>query len=105
MKTPWNRNPPWQAIALVHAPPDVSINALMAGLRAQIRERLLSRHGRELSARWVDHALLEAEALAFQNPFPILVFPELAEEKTAAIVRWLHHQQSVRERSVISFAA
>jgi hypothetical protein len=40
-------------------------------------------------------ALNEAEAAAFQTPFPQLVFPTLAMEKTQEVINW-HRQQEVR---------
>jgi len=41
-------------------------------------------------------ALNEAEALAWQTPFPDLLFPVLAEEKVAALKHWAAHQQAVQ---------
>ncbi len=38
-------------------------------------------------------ALIEAEALARQTPYPHLVFPQLAEEKARNAARWQFHQQ------------
>ncbi|HWD19719.1 MAG TPA: hypothetical protein VHB20_10610 [Verrucomicrobiae bacterium] len=40
-------------------------------------------------------ALNEAEALAFQTPFPHLVFQDLAEEKARAVAEWSEHQRYV----------
>lgn len=37
-------------------------------------------------------ALDEAEALAFQTAFPLLLFPALAEEKVRALAQWKHRQ-------------
>ena len=41
-------------------------------------------------------ALNEAEALAWQTPFPDLLFPVLAEEKAVALKQWAAHQQAVQ---------
>lgn len=50
-------------------------------------------------------ALNEAEALAWQTPYPHLLFPVLAEEKASAMNRWAARQRSVRRASrVISLA-
>ena len=45
----------------------------------------------ELPKRLVQVALNEAEALAWETGFPQLVFPDLAEEKIAAISKWYGH--------------
>jgi hypothetical protein len=47
--------------------------------------------------RVLELALNEAESLAFQTPFPQLIFPALAEEKVAAASRWSSHQRTVRQ--------
>jgi len=41
-------------------------------------------------------ALNEAEALAWQTPYPQLVFADLATEKIQAVANWSEHQSSVR---------
>ena len=40
-------------------------------------------------------ALNEAEAIAWQTPYPHLVFPVLAEEKAVAVNRWAARQRNV----------
>jgi len=42
-------------------------------------------------------ALNEAEALAFQTPYPQLVFADLAEEKVSALAAWFEHQRAIRK--------
>ena len=37
----------------------------------------------------------EAEALAWETEFPLLVFPTLAQEKAQALVDWNQHQQAL----------
>lgn len=49
-------------------------------------------------------ALNEAEALAWQTPFPHLVFPVLAEEKVSSVDQWLARQRRVRQET-LAFAA
>jgi hypothetical protein len=41
-------------------------------------------------------ALNEAEALAWETPYPHLVFPTLAMEKAQAVANWDAHQRSIR---------
>jgi len=43
------------------------------------------------------NALKEAEALAWETPYPHLVLPLLAEEKARAARRWAARQQLIRE--------
>ena len=51
-------------------------------------------------------ALNEAEALAWQTPYPHLFFPLLAEEKAISARRWAARQEMIRhERSPTAFAA
>jgi hypothetical protein len=40
----------------------------------------------------------EAEALAWQTPYPHLLFPSLAAEKVQAVAAWQTRQQSVHQR-------
>jgi hypothetical protein len=70
-------------------------------LIAQIKEtkdRILA----EFQDRYEAHeqllrlALNEAEALAWQTPYPQLVFPDLAVEKAQAVAAWSSHQRSIR---------
>ena len=70
-------------------------------LIAQIKEtkdRILT----EFQDRYETHeqllrlALNEAEALAWQTPYPQLVFPDLAVEKAQAVAAWSSHQRSIR---------
>lgn len=44
-------------------------------------------------------ALNEAEALAWQTPFPHLVFPVLAQEKASAVNHWAARQRRVQRAS------
>jgi len=44
-------------------------------------------------------ALNEAEAIAWQTPYPHLVFPVLAQEKAAAVNYWAARQRNVTRAS------
>ena len=44
-------------------------------------------------------ALMEAEALAWQTPYPHLVFPTLAREKAEAVATWTARQHSILQAS------
>lgn len=57
---------------------------------SQFRE-LLAEHDKALRL-----ALNEAEALAYETPFPQLVFADLAEEKVRALAAWSEHQRAIR---------
>ncbi|MDB6031666.1 MAG: hypothetical protein JWM16_2004 [Verrucomicrobiales bacterium] len=67
-------------------------------------EVVRSDFAREFSAKLVGYesmlqlALNEAESLAFQTPFPHLVFPALAEEKANAVAEWAARQERVSSR-------
>jgi hypothetical protein len=53
--------------------------------------------------RMLQLALNEAEGLACQTGFPLLVFPTLAREKAEAVTAWRLRQESIR--GLQSFAA
>ena len=56
--------------------------------------------------RLLDLALNEAEAIAWVNDFPELVFPALAEEKAQQVLQWHSAQQRVIQSApVLAFAA
>jgi hypothetical protein len=44
-------------------------------------------------------ALNEAEAIAWQTPYPHLVFPVLAQEKASAVNNWAARQRNVTRAS------
>jgi hypothetical protein len=51
-------------------------------------------------------ALNEAEALAWQNPYPHLLFPTLALEKVQQVAVWHARQESLRQTgSLLALAA
>jgi len=52
----------------------------------------------------VRFALNEAEALAWQTPYPYLLFPVLAREKAESARQWVERQRRVRD-ATMAFAA
>jgi hypothetical protein len=75
---------------------------------AQVKERILAEFRETFQGR--EHlfqlALNEAEALAWQTPYPQLVFPTLATEKVQALARWDAHQRALwKPDSSWAFAA
>lgn len=64
---------------------------------AAVRAGLEHRFGRGAPGyeRLVRSAINEAEALAWQTPYPHLFFPTLAEEKAAEVQHWAAHQREV----------
>ena len=71
---------------------------VVVGGATQIKGAILAEFGELVRAepRMLDLALKEAEALAWQTQYPVLVFPTLAEEKVRAVAAWITHQQAVR---------
>ena len=80
-----------------------SCKELLAGLE-QARSRIAGEFQETLesSGHLVQLALNEAEAQAWQTPYPHLFFPTLAVEKLQAVAVWQARQQSVqRHHSVL----
>ena len=65
---------------------------------ASVKQAMVREFGTAISGngQLLNSALNEAEALAWQTPFPHLVFPILAEEKASAVSRWAARQRQVR---------
>lgn len=80
-----------------------SCNALLQKLE-QVKTNIAA----EFSAHLQEHkpmlqlALNEAESLAFQTPYPHLVFPTLAREKAQALLRWASRQQRLQARQLVA---
>lgn len=55
--------------------------------------------------RMLQLALNEAEGLARETGFPLLVFPSLAREKAENVTAWKARQQRMRSKVLQSFAA
>jgi hypothetical protein len=68
---------------------------------AEIKKSMVREFGMALGGqrRLLESALNEAEAVAWQTPYPHLIFPVLAQEKARAVSRWAAHQRSVRHAS------
>ena len=64
-----------------------------------LQEFLYERTSPEHNA-YVRRAANEAAALAWITPYPLLVFPELFEEKALAALLQAEHQEDVRQRSL-----
>jgi hypothetical protein len=76
-----------------------SCQKLLAAIE-QAKTRIISefRPTREAQENLFKQAVNEAEALAWQTPYPHLFFPSLAVEKVQAVAAWQTRQQSVHQR-------
>jgi hypothetical protein len=72
-----------------------------------MKQRLFRKFSAEslASDRVLKGALNEAEALAWQTPFPHLFFPELAQEKAVAASQWTRRQEQLQAGMSMAFAA
>jgi hypothetical protein len=68
----------------------------------ELKNRLLHEFGGKLRAydQLLRSAVNEAEALAWQTPYPHLLFPVLAQEKAAAVENWARRQQKIRQATL-----
>jgi len=72
-----------------------------------VMEKMKDRMVQEFSAKLTGHeavlrlALNEAEALAWETPYPHLVFATLAREKAQAATVWENRQQFFRSHSPV----
>jgi hypothetical protein len=64
----------------------------LADLKAQLLARAIDEAADETVAKLFRLAAGEAEALAWQTPFPLLFLPILIEEKLEAVHRYATHQ-------------
>ena len=64
----------------------------------QVKQALLDKYALVVNGQEgiLQSALNEAEALAWQTPYPHLFFPVLAEEKLTAARRWVGRQELLR---------
>jgi hypothetical protein len=76
-----------------------SCHKLLASIE-QAKSKIISefRPTREAQENLFKQAVNEAEALAWQTPYPHLFFPSLAVEKVQAVAAWQTRQQSVHQR-------
>jgi hypothetical protein len=83
-----------------------SCRKIMAKLE-NARQALFEEFRRQIHApeQMLYLALNEAEALARQTEFPLLVFPTLAREKAEAVSAWQRRQEFVRGHSFERLAA
>ncbi len=75
------------------------LNAQVNDLKRTIVEEFQT--GMPVDGQMIQAAVNEAEALAWQTPYPHLFFPVLAREKAAAATQWVTRQQLVRHQSLI----
>jgi hypothetical protein len=66
-----------------------------------IKSNIEREFGRTMSGyeQLLSSALNEAEALAWQTPFPHLLFPVLAEEKAVEAQHWAARQRAIRQQT------
>jgi len=71
------------------------------------KETILSEFRNVLGARgqMAELALTEAEALAHETGFPLLVYPTLAREKVEAVAAWNRRQEAMLHRSSLASMA
>jgi hypothetical protein len=69
-------------------------------LRERILNGLLAGAPGETLQLYLRRAVQEAEALAWTTPFPLLLFPVLAEEKAHLARRQAGRQEEIRQRSL-----
>jgi hypothetical protein len=67
----------------------------------QAKDRLMAEFADAFEAKdtLLNHALNQADALAWQTAYPHLVFPVLAVERVEAAARWHQRQQFVQQRN------
>ncbi len=96
-----------EALALSAPPPGVTAVCRRCYQRllrrlATVKLNIQREFGRAMAGyeQLLRTAVNEAEALAWQTPYPHLFFPALAEEKVAAAQQWAARQRSIREQTL-----
>ncbi len=81
--------------------PSLRVGRELARQLAEVKRALVREFGSAISGQGqlLSSALNEAEAIAWQTPYPHLFFPALAEEKAAAVNQWAARQRRVRHAS------
>jgi len=74
-------------------------HARLAGLKDQLLEERLNEVPDPVSEDHFRQAAIEAAALAWVTPYPLLVFPVLFDEKARDAEYRLERQEQVRQRS------
>ncbi len=71
------------------------------GRLARVKAELEREFGRAMAGneQMLRASVNEAEALAWQTPYPYLLFPVLAQEKASEALDWAVRQRQIRERS------
>ena len=103
-----NKNPNWGARSTRATVVPLRSCRKLRGQLDQVKLSVLQNFGLKAAGeeRFLRLALNEAEALAWQTPYPHLLFPVLAEEKAASMKRWSARQRLVKEANPITaFAA
>jgi hypothetical protein len=67
-------------------------------LRDELRAKLEVDAQDSTSGKLIRQAVVEAEAVAWSTPYPLLFLPALAEEKVLAAKRWADRQQLILRR-------
>lgn len=70
-------------------------------LKYQLQWDLAASHEGRIPEKLVNHAVAEAEALAWSTPFPLLFLPGLAEEKVTKAGQWATRQREILERDIV----
>jgi hypothetical protein len=68
---------------------------------ATVKGRIEGEFGQAMAGyeQVLNAAVNEAEAVAWQTPYPHLFFPALAEEKATEVQQWAARQLAIRERT------
>lgn len=90
MKTNFSSRTPLKPAFASSAQFRVRIRAYRNGVRQKFSNQDAAQR------KLIDLTLNEAEALAWQTPFPHLVFPTLAEEMAEGLAKWRARQEALR---------
>jgi hypothetical protein len=74
------------------------VAARFSKLKAHVVQSLIGDSGTRVPGNLLQRAVLEAEALAWSTPYPLLFLPALAEEKVLNARRWAERQRRILER-------
>ncbi len=66
-------------------------------LKDRLLQRLASEVNLEVPGDLLNRSMVEAEALAWSTPFPLLFLPVLAEEKVQGASQWVARQRQIRQ--------
>jgi hypothetical protein len=74
------------------------VQAQLSELKRKLARQLTFRYGNDLSEESVRFAVHEADALSATLPYPLLLFPTLAEEKVFKASQWAEKQRQIASR-------